>query len=133
MPAYFAYMGVYLTYILVALGLFGAGLAVYVWVTPYKEFRLIREGNMAASCSLVGTMIGFALPLASAMSHSVDLADMAIWSVIALVFQILAFAAATFLFKGFKAGIEEGKVSYGIMLGGLSVAVGILNAGALTY
>ncbi len=33
---------------------------------------------------------------------------------------------------GLKQGIVDNKVSYGVILGALSVAMGILNAGALT-
>jgi putative membrane protein len=133
MGNYLAYLGVYLSYMAVCAGLLAAGLAAYVWVTPYREFKLIQEGNTAASYSLGGTLIGFTLPLASAAAHSVDLADLAVWGAIALAFQVLAFLAVTVAFKGFRLGMEEGKASYGIMLGSLSIAVGILNAGLLTY
>ena len=32
-----------------------------------------------------------------------------------------------------SAGIEEDRIGYGILLGGVSVATGLVNAGALTY
>ena len=55
LPPFAAYFGV-------ALVLFGVFLVVYLWMTPYPEIKLIREGNSAASASLSGAVIGFALP-----------------------------------------------------------------------
>ena len=53
---------------MLALALLAIFAAIYVRVTPYNEIALIREGNMAASISLSGALIGFVLPLASAIS-----------------------------------------------------------------
>src|SRR6185295_11009993 len=72
-------------------------LAIYVHVTPYREFALIREGNAAAAASLSGSLIGFVLPLASAVIHSVNTWDMALWAAIALVVQIAVYAALRLL------------------------------------
>lgn len=126
-------IGQYLAYMAVAIGLFGAGIAIYLRVTPYHEIRLIRDGNTTAAWSLGGVMIGLSLPMASAMAHSISLADMALWSAVALAFQLLAYLAATITLKDIHAGIEADRKGYGVALGALSVAVGILNAGALTY
>lgn len=126
-------IGQYLVYMVVAIGLFGVGIAVYLRVTPYQEIHLIRSGNAAAAWSLGGVMIGLALPMASAMAHSISLADMALWSAVALAFQLLAYFAAGLALKDIRGGIEADRTAYGVALGALSVAVGILNAGALTY
>lgn len=126
-------LGQYLAYMAVAIGLFAIAITLYVRVTPYHEVRLIREGNCSAAWSLGGVMVGMTLPLASAMAHSVSLLDMALWGAVALVFQLLAFVAASLALKDIRAGIEGDRTAYGVALAGLSVAVGILNAGALTY
>ncbi len=126
-------IGLYLAYMVVAIALFACGVAIYMRITPYQEIRLIRDGNCTAAWSLGGVMIGLTLPLASAMAHSVSLADMAMWGAIALLFQLLAFFAASVTLKDFRAGIEADRTAYGVALAALSVAVGILNAGALTY
>jgi hypothetical protein len=47
---------------------------IYQWVTPYNEKALIRAGNVTAAIALAGALIGYALPLASALSHTVSLA-----------------------------------------------------------
>ena len=75
----------FLSYFATAIGLLALFLAVYVFITPYREITLIREGNAAAAASLGGAVLGFVLPLASAITHSVSLPDMAVWGLIALV------------------------------------------------
>ncbi|MBM3491833.1 MAG: DUF350 domain-containing protein [Alphaproteobacteria bacterium] len=125
-------LALYAAYLIVALLLVGVGLVVYSFVTPYNELRLIREGNNAAACSLSGTAIGFALAVASATAHSVGLLDLVMWGVIGLVSQLVVFFAVSALLPGLRQGIETGKTSYGLLLGGSSIAMGILNAGSLT-
>jgi len=109
-------------------------LAIYVRATPYREFALIRAGNPAAAASLSGSLIGFVLPLASAVIHSVNPWDMALWAAIALVVQILVYVVVRLLVSDVVARhIPEGKVGAGVFLGVVSLAAGILNAACMTY
>ena len=108
-------------------------LAIYVQVTPYREFALIRQGNAAAAASLSGSLLGFVLPLASTVVHSVNLWDMAIWAAIALIVQILVFLIARGLMPDIVRHIPEGKAGSGVFLGAASLAAGIINAACLTY
>lgn len=107
--------------------------AIYVCVTPYREFALIREGNAAAAASLSGTLIGFVLPLAGAVIHSVNPWDMALWAAIALVVQIVVYLLVRLLLPGIVRHIPEGRVGAGVFLGAVSLAAGILNAACMTY
>ena len=34
----------------------------FMWVTPYRELALVREGNVAAAVSLSGTLVSLSLP-----------------------------------------------------------------------
>ena len=61
---------------------------VYTWVTPHPEIKLIRENNLAASLAFAGSLVGFSLPLASAIANSGALVDTVIWGLIAIVVQI---------------------------------------------
>ena len=108
-------------------------LAIYVRVTPYREFKLIRAGNAAASASLSGSLIGFVLPLASAVTHSVNPWDMALWAAIALLVQIAVYLVIRLLLPDIVRHIPEGKVGSGVVLGAVSLAAGILNAASMTY
>jgi len=106
---------------------------IYSQVTPYREFTLISEGNVAAACSMGGALLGFAQPLASAVAHSVDLVDMVIWGGVALVVQVATFLILRVIFPRLVEDIPSGKVSKGLLLGLFSLAVGMLNAACMTY
>jgi putative membrane protein len=123
----------FLTYLVASLALLALFIMIYIWITPYKELTLIREGNVAAAASLSGTILGFVIPLAHSVAQSVNLADMALWGLIALVVQLLVFFAVTRLVPGIARDIPAGKVAPGILLGALSLGTGILNAACMTY
>ena len=123
----------FLLYLAVSLALLAAFVAIYIRVTPYREIALIREGNMAAAYSLSGSLLGFIVPLTSAIRHSVSLGDMAIWGLIALLVQVAAFIVARILFPGIVTDIPAGKQSVGFVAGALALAVGLLNAACMSY
>lgn len=124
----------YLLFTVTMLGFLLLFIAAYTAVTPYRELALVRQGNTTAAVSLGGAMIGFALPLMSVASHTTSLLDLAVWGVIALVSQIVAYVIVSgILLPGFRAGVEADRIAYGVLLGSLSVAVGLLNYGSLTY
>ncbi len=107
-------------------------LAIYVRATPYPEIGLIRAGNPAAAASLSGSLLGFVLPLASAVIHSVNAWDMALWAAIALAVQIVVYLVVRVIVPDITRHIPEGKVGAGVFLGVASLAAGILNAACMT-
>jgi|MudIll2142460700_1097286.scaffolds.fasta_scaffold2229965_1 putative membrane protein len=123
----------FLFYFATAIGLLLLFLLAYIFITPYREIALIRAGNAAAAASLSGAMLGFVLPLASAIAHSVSLPDMAVWGLIAMIIQLLVYLAARLLMPDLVRDIPAGKIATGVFLGALSVAIGILNAACMTY
>ena len=123
----------FLLYFVLALALLALFVAIYVRVTPYQEVALIREGNIAASVSLSGAVIGLVLPLASAIAHSVSPLDMVAWGVIALVVQLIVYAVTSRLVPHFREAIVAGRAAPATLLAALAVSVGILNAASMTY
>ncbi|HVG05951.1 MAG TPA: DUF350 domain-containing protein [Burkholderiaceae bacterium] len=126
LPYFAAFFGVSLLLLTLCLGL-------YVLITPYPEIKLIREGNGAAAASLGGAIVGFALPLASVVVNSVSLLDMLLWSAVALLVQLIAFAAVRLMVPAIGRHVREGQVSSGIFLGAVAIALGLLNAASMTY
>lgn len=118
----------------VAAGLFTAIFkVVYQWVTPYNEGKLIREGNVAAALALGGALVGYVLPLASALSNTVTLLEFCAWAALAGVLQIAAFTLVrVVVMKDVTARIEKGEVASGVYLMSISLAVGVLNAACMT-
>jgi putative membrane protein len=106
-------------------------LVLYTGLTPHREIRLIRQGNVAAAVAVVGGLLGFVIPLASVIAHSASLVDVAIWGVIALVVQIAGFMVARLVLPHLPQAIEDGSVSDAIFLAGLSLALGILDAACM--
>ena len=123
----------FLVHLAAGLALLGVFIAVYIWITPYRELTLIREGNVAAAASLSGSVLGFSIPLANAIAQTVNLAEMAMWGVIALAVQLLVFFVVRWIMPGIARDIPAGKLAPGIFLGALSIATGLLNAACMTY
>ena len=106
---------------------------IYQWVTPYHERTLIRDGNPAAAIALGGALIGYVLPLASALSHTVSLMEFAAWATLAGVIQIVVFVVVSKLaFKNLAARIDKGEIAASIYLASISICVGLLNAACMT-
>ena len=106
---------------------------VYQWVTPYNEGKLIREGNVAAALALGGALVGYVLPLASALSNTVSLIEFCAWAALAGVIQIAAFTLVRVVaMKDVSARIEKGEIAAGLYLMSISLAVGLLNAACMT-
>jgi len=123
----------FLAYLAVSIALLACFAAIYVRVTPHRELALIRDGNLAAAFSLSGALLGFIVPLSSAIRYSVGLADMAIWGAIALVVQVAAFVVVKLLIPTLTEDIAAGRQAQGFFLGALSLGVGMLNAACMTY
>lgn len=124
----------FLLYFSVVIAFWAVAIAVYVRLTPYPEFALVREGNIAAAISLIGTVLGLAFPLASLAANAVNIVDLAIWAGVALVVQLVSWLIlGRAVFPWIKDAIVSNQASAGLLLGGFSAGIGLLNAACLTY
>jgi len=121
------------TYFVAAIGFVIIFCMIYCKITPYDELKLIRSGNSAAAISFGGALIGFILPLYSAITHSVGLIDMLIWAVIAMLVQIAVFGTVRMIFKDLVSEIENNHIAAATLLAFCSISIGILNAACMTY
>jgi putative membrane protein len=106
--------------------------AIYVTITPHREFHLIRQGNSAAAISLSGAILGYTIPLAKAVAQSESILDMLLWSVVALVAQLVAYGISRLILPQLSAHVDEGKVASSIFMAAIAVAIGLLNSAAMT-
>jgi putative membrane protein len=106
---------------------------LYSWVTPHDEFSLIRANNSAAAVAFGGALIGFALPLSSAITHSVSFLDCAIWGAIALLVQVLTFLAVRLIVRQLPGKISAGELASGIFSAACSITIGLVNAASMTF
>lgn len=105
---------------------------IYTRVTRHNELALIKENSMAAALAFSGSLIGFALPLASIMIHSPTVLGMVLWGLVALIVQVLVYLVLRLPMPKLSERIEKGEMAAGIWLGSCSIVGGILNAAAMT-
>lgn len=108
---------------------------VYALLTPHDEWKLIKEEkNVAAAIGFGGCVLGFAIALSGVIKNSVSPTDYAIWAVVALIAQIIAFVLVRFVFMpAIIKRIENNEISAGIMYAAITISVGLLNAACMTY
>jgi putative membrane protein len=124
-------MPVLVTHFLAAIAIFVIGVVIYNWLTPFHELGLIRTGNTAAGVSAAGATIGLALPIAGALAGSVNLADLLVWGAVALVMQILTFVIVAVLIRRLVESIARGETASAMLLAGVQISVGLINAAAV--
>ena len=125
LPAFLGYFAIAVVLLL----LFGF---IYTRLTAHDEFELIRHGKSAAAIALGGSLLAFALPLCSAIIHSVSLVDFVIWGVIAMVIQIGTFFAVRVFLTNLSQRISNDEVSAGLFVALASLSVGAINAACMT-
>lgn len=123
----------FLLFFLMAAGLTAAYLFVYTMATAHNEFALIRQNVVSAALSLGLSLVGFALPLSSAVVHATTVVDLAIWGVVAMAVQIAAYFVVRAIMPNLSQRIAAGELSAAIFVGAISLAAGILNAAAMTF
>lgn len=115
----------------IALGLFVTSLIVYVILTPHKEMALIRAGNPSAALAFGGVVVGLAIPLGACLAHSLGIIDLAIWGIVTLLLQILAFRFADIFLHHLPRRIAEGDVAAAVFLMSIKIGLALIIAGAL--
>lgn len=123
----------FLAFFLLSIALVLVFARLYSWLTPHDEFGLIRANNAAAAVAFGGALIGFALPLSSAITHSVSFLDCAVWGGIALLVQVLTFVAVRIIVRQVPERISQGELASGIFSAACSITIGLVNAASMTF
>jgi putative membrane protein len=125
LPAFLAYFGVSVA-LLIAFGF------VYAKLTPHHEFELIKANKSAGAIAFGGSLLGFVLPLLSAIFNSVSLVDCLLWGIVAFVVQIVTFFSLRLFVRDLGERIARDEIASGVFVAFASVAVGALNAASMT-
>lgn len=126
LPAFLAYFCVSLIVLVIYL-------LVYTWITSHDEYGLIRRNVPSSAVALGLSMLGFSLPVASAVAHAADIVDCIVWSIIALAVQLIAYFVARIPVPNLSERIEKGEMAAAIWLGLSSVTAGVLSAASMTW
>ena len=123
----------FLSFFLIATALVGLYLFVYTLATAHNEFALIRQNVASAAVALGLSLIGFALPLSSAVVHAKTVMDCLMWGLVALVVQIVVYWLVRLVVPNLSQRIAADEIASALFLGAASLAAGILNAASMTY
>ncbi|SDH71217.1 DUF350 domain-containing protein [Desulfosporosinus hippei] len=140
------YLMNFLMYLGVTIPLMIISMALFSVTTPYKEFKILADGDdldnlrkvsaaKAVAFDLGGKVLGTAILLASAIYHSIDLWDMIVWTMTGTISLIIVYWLFELLTPAIKVRqeIPNGNIAVGIFSFCLSVATGILMASLISY
>src|SRR4029078_13650450 len=123
----------FLVYFCTAIIAVVAYLFVYTRVTAHNEFDLIRANEPAAAIALGLSLLGFVLPLVSAIAHSANVWDCLIWAAIALIVQIIVYFLVRVPVPNLSKRIAGGELAAAILLRVFPRAAGALTAACMIY
>jgi putative membrane protein len=106
---------------------------IYTRITPHDEFGLIHQNNVGAAVALGLSLLGFALPVASVIAHTETLVDCVIWSIIALIVQVIVYFLVRIPIPDLPKRIASGELAAAVWLGLASLAAGALSAASISY
>jgi putative membrane protein len=118
----------YAAYLLTGLALLALFYVVYTRITPHDERHQLREGNVAVAVFFSGAMLGFTATIASGILTHVHYANFVVWSVGALVVQLIVYAVMDRMFPNLRHALESGNVAVGAIGGAASLCAGLINA-----
>ncbi len=123
----------FLIYFAVATVLVALYLTLYTLATMHNEFALIRQNVISAATALGFSLVGFALPLASAIVHANSIVDCLVWGLVALAVQILVYWLVRIVMPNLSQRIAAGEMAAALFLGAASLSAGIINAAAMSF
>ena len=109
----------------------GAGLLIYVRITPFDEISLIKNKNNAAAITLGGAIVGFAIPLAASLKTSLNLWDIVIWGFVTLILMLISYRVIDFLVRDLARRVEANEIGPAILLATIKLAVGLIAAASV--
>jgi putative membrane protein len=133
LPNYLYALGHFFVYFGMSLLLLGVFWSIYTFITPHDEVALIKKGNVSAAVMFMGAILGFAIPVSVAAVKNVSPMALAQWGVVAMLVQWSVFSVLRLFDKNLMRDIQENNIAVAIFSATLSIAVGILNAAAMSY
>ena len=120
-----------ISHLFITLCLLFIGITSYIFLTPIKELKLIKDGNLSASISFSGALLGIGIPLASSLSVSNSILEIIIWGLTAIVLQLLCFKITDTFLKDLSKRIEDNQLATSILLFSIKISVSLINSAAI--
>ena len=115
----------------ITLGLLITGCIVHVLLTPMKEMKLIRAGNVSAGISVSAVIVGLGLPMSACLATATSIYDILIWGVVAILLQLRAFRVADLILRDLPKRIERDEIGAALVLAAVKIAAAMVMAAAL--
>ena len=128
-----AVLPAFLLDVAVGFALIGLYLAAYTFATSHNAFALIRRNVPSAALALGLSLVGFAVPLSSAMVFAATFFELTTWGLIALLVQIVVYYLVRMLLPDLSKRIAGGEIAPALFLGAASVAAGLVSASAMRF
>lgn len=110
-----------------------AFVAIYIRMTPHREFDLIvGQHNASASLAFGGTLLGYAIALAGVIHNVRSALEFIVWGCVVIVTQIVAYQLARFGHRDMSHAIENNAIAAAIWVATVSIAVGIISAACMS-
>ena len=123
----------FVIFFVIATALVALYLGLYTLATMHNEFALIRQNVISAATALGFSLVGFALPLASAIVHAQTIVDCLVWGLVALAVQIIVYWLVRVVMPDLSQRIAAGEMAAALFLGAASLSAGIIDAAAMTF
>ena len=120
-----------ISHLFITLCLLFIGITSYIFLTPIKELKLIKDGNLSASISFSGALLGIGIPLASSLSVSNSILEIIIWGLTAIVLQLLCFKVTDTFLKDISKRIEDDQLATSVLLFSIKISVSLINSAAI--
>ena len=120
-----------ISHLFITLCLLFIGITSYIFLTPIKEFKLIKDGNISASISFSGALLGIGIPLASSLSVSNSMLEIIIWGLTAILLQLLCFKVTDTFLKDLSKRNEDDQLATSILLFSIKISVSLINSAAI--
>ena len=120
-----------ISHLFITLCLLFIGITSYIFLTPIKELKLIKDGNLSASISFSGALLGIGIPLASSLSVSNSILEIIIWGLTAILLQLLCFKITDTFLKDLSKRIEDDQLATSILLFSIKISVSLVNSAAI--
>lgn len=130
---YLAGLPTFLTYLAIGGILMLSYIIVYNLLTPLDEWRLIQQSEPAAAVAFSGSLLGFVVPLSTAIKNAQSNLECVLWGIVVLIVQVLVFFAVRLFLPKLSERICQGDMSAGMLLGVVSLSAGILVSASMTF
>lgn len=121
----------YLANLAVALLLLTLALAAYTLVAGRADLVRARLGDIPATISVSGVLLGFALPIASVVASASSLLDLLLRAAAALAVQLVAVLVWRRVLRAAATRDKAASDPGGVLQGALAVTLGLINAAAV--